>query len=134
VIEAIAIAAIGLVAMTLGFGFWQAKRAADAADGHLAAVKESAEAAIRLEAKERHVADLERVARDRDAALEKEIAEGKRLGAALNTVIAQRDALLTSRKDPHEAVSDVRDALGGVRHDVAGAKVPGPAGPASPGR
>jgi hypothetical protein len=119
------LASIGVIAGALGFLFWQARRAASSADECLAAVKRSGELELALAARGNAV-------EDRDRTIEHLEAERKRGDAALAEALAQRDQLVANLKDPHAAVSAIRDALAlhGVLPDVPQAAAAHPAAPA----
>lgn len=96
---------LGCTLTLIVFAFWQARRAASASDGELAAVRKSGELELQLAARGKAV-------EDRDRTIETLTAERKRLEAALATVIEQRDqAVAASITDPKGATDAIRDVL-----------------------
>jgi hypothetical protein len=101
-ISAALLGALGLTMSLVAFVFWQARRAAAAADSELAAVKKAAELELQLAARGRALDDRDRVIEN----LKEDV---RRLENATKLLIQRDEAPI---KDTSDAVDAMRDALG----------------------
>lgn len=106
-IYAVFLSSLGTIAGMVAFLFWQARRAASAADNELSSTRTAGDLKLRIEAQGRAI-------EDRDKAIETLTAERTRLEKTLTEVTKQRDELVAKIGTPNAAIDAIHSSLDGM--------------------